>query len=117
MLPRFNDLMVDIHCHILPEVDDGSKSWETTLAMMQQFEMWGRQARDSAQWLLDRDAVHVMATDAHDVQHHPPELSLACRALAHECGDDVVEALVEHNPRAIIAGQNLPYFSSLSIDR
>ncbi|MFI5110681.1 MAG: CpsB/CapC family capsule biosynthesis tyrosine phosphatase [Terriglobales bacterium] len=25
--------MVDIHCHILPEVDDGPKSWETTLEM------------------------------------------------------------------------------------
>ena len=25
--------MVDIHSHILPEVDDGSKSWETSVAM------------------------------------------------------------------------------------
>jgi protein-tyrosine phosphatase len=25
--------MVDIHCHILPQVDDGPKSWETSLAM------------------------------------------------------------------------------------
>ena len=25
--------MVDIHCHILPEVDDGPKSRETTLEM------------------------------------------------------------------------------------
>lgn len=25
--------MVDIHCHILPEVDDGPKSWETAEAM------------------------------------------------------------------------------------
>jgi hypothetical protein len=25
--------MADIHCHILPEVDDGPKSWETTLEM------------------------------------------------------------------------------------
>ncbi len=25
--------MVDIHCHIQPEVDDGPKSWETTLEM------------------------------------------------------------------------------------
>ena len=27
--------MVDIHCHILPGIDDGSKSWETTEAMCQ----------------------------------------------------------------------------------
>ena len=25
--------MIDIHCHILPEVDDGPKSWETSEAM------------------------------------------------------------------------------------
>src|SRR5438477_1578347 len=25
--------MVDIHCHILPEVDDGPKSWEASLEM------------------------------------------------------------------------------------
>jgi protein-tyrosine phosphatase len=25
--------MVDIHCHILPGIDDGSDSWETTLEM------------------------------------------------------------------------------------
>jgi protein-tyrosine phosphatase len=27
--------MTDIHCHILPGVDDGSKSWEMTVAMCQ----------------------------------------------------------------------------------
>ena len=25
--------MIDIHCHILPEVDDGPKTWETSEAM------------------------------------------------------------------------------------
>lgn len=28
--------MADIHCHLLPEVDDGSKSWDETLAMARQ---------------------------------------------------------------------------------
>jgi hypothetical protein len=60
--------MVDIHCHIQPEVDDGPKSWETTLEM---------------------------CNLANSVANKP--------------------ALVEHNPRAIVAGQNLPYFPFLSI--
>ena len=25
--------MIDIHCHLLPDVDDGAKSWEVTLEM------------------------------------------------------------------------------------
>ena len=25
--------MIDIHCHLLPEVDDGAKSWEIALEM------------------------------------------------------------------------------------
>src|SRR5215470_17337462 len=25
--------MVDIHCHILPEVDDGAKTWDVAIAM------------------------------------------------------------------------------------
>ena len=25
--------MIDIHCHILPKVDDGPKSWDTSLEM------------------------------------------------------------------------------------
>jgi len=60
--------MVDIHCHIQPEVDDGPKSWETTLEM---------------------------CNLADSVANKP--------------------ALVEHNPHAIVAGQNLPYFPFLSI--
>lgn len=30
---RCPEPFVDIHCHLVPEIDDGSKSWEETLAM------------------------------------------------------------------------------------
>ncbi|NND97126.1 MAG: hypothetical protein HKN47_07350 [Pirellulaceae bacterium] len=36
MTPRRELPFVDIHCHLLPGIDDGSDSWDTTLAMAQQ---------------------------------------------------------------------------------
>jgi protein-tyrosine phosphatase len=71
---------------------------------------WGEPARAYARSLLDRDAVHVLATDAHDNVHRPPILSAAREMVSRHYGRDVAEALVTHNPTAIVAGQTLPYF-------
>jgi len=71
---------------------------------------WGERKRRAALWLLERQAVHVLATDAHDTEKRVPILSTAREAAAEICGEDVAEALVETNPRAIISNQPLPYF-------
>ena len=71
---------------------------------------WGERTRRAALWLLERQAVHVLATDAHDTEKRIPILSTARDAAAEICGEDVAEALVETNPRAIISNQPLPYF-------
>ena len=71
---------------------------------------WGEGAWRTAEWLLKRDAVHVLATDAHDVKYRVPVLSGARDAVADVYGEDVARALVEDNPRAVISGQPLPYF-------
>jgi len=71
---------------------------------------WGQRACRAAQWLLEHDAVHVLATDAHDTEKRIPVLSTARDAAAEICGEDVAQALVEANPRAIIQSQPLPYF-------
>src|ERR1035438_3892388 len=71
---------------------------------------WGERTRRAAQWLLEHQAVHVLATDAHDMAKRVPILSTAREAAAAICGKDVAEALVETNPRAIITNQTLPYF-------
>lgn len=71
---------------------------------------WGERTRRAALWLLERQAVHVLATDAHDTEKRIPILSTARDAAAEICGDEVAEALVESNPRAIISNQPLPYF-------
>ncbi len=70
---------------------------------------WGSSARKSAEWLLKRDSVHVLATDAHDTVHRAPVLSAGREAVAKLVGHDVAQALVEDNPAAIVAGESLPY--------
>jgi protein-tyrosine phosphatase len=71
---------------------------------------WGERTRRAAEWLLQHDAVHVLATDAHETQNRVPILSTARDAVAEIVGDAVADALVETNPRAIIDSQPLPYF-------
>jgi protein-tyrosine phosphatase len=75
---------------------------------------WGRVARRTAEWLLEHDAVHVLATDAHDTCHRPPLLSAGRDAVARLRGSAVAEALVQENPQAIILGKELPYCPKLS---
>jgi protein-tyrosine phosphatase len=71
---------------------------------------WGERTRRAALWLLERQAVHVLATDAHDLENRVPVLSTARDAAAAICGEEVAQAMVEGNPRAIISNQALPYF-------
>ena len=71
---------------------------------------WGQPSRRAAHWLLEHQSVHVLATDAHDPVKRIPILSTAREAAAEICGEDVAEAMVEGNPRAIIENQPLPYF-------
>jgi protein-tyrosine phosphatase len=71
---------------------------------------WGETAWRTAQWLLKKSAVHVLASDAHDTTRRPPGLSPARDVIAEMLGEKVAQALVEHNPRAIVNGKPLPYF-------
>ena len=66
--------------------------------------------RKAAQWLLEHDAVHVLATDAHDTEKRVPILSTAREAAAEVVGEEIAEALVNGNPAAILQSQPLPYF-------
>jgi len=71
---------------------------------------WGERTRRAAQWLLEHRAVHVLATDAHDTEKRVAVLSTGRDAAAEICGEEIADALVEGNPRAIISNQALPYF-------
>lgn len=68
---------------------------------------WGALAKKTAEWLLEHEAVHVLATDAHDDKHRPPILSQARAVLSRRFGRDFARALVLDNPAAIISGSPL----------
>ena len=74
---------------------------------------WGDRTRRAALWLLEHQAAHVLATDAHDLEKRPPVLSTARDAAAAVSGEEVAEALVEGNPRAIVSNEPLPHFPEL----
>ena len=70
---------------------------------------WGQRVARVATWLLEHEAVHVLASDAHDTKHRTPILSTARNAAAEICGAEIANVLVEENPRAILSGLPLPY--------
>jgi len=71
--------------------------------------LWGERPEIVARWLLDRSAVHVLASDAHETKRRIPNLS-AARAVAERIvGAEYADALVEGNPGAIVKGMPIPY--------
>jgi protein-tyrosine phosphatase len=70
---------------------------------------WGESVRKTAQWLLQRHSVHVLASDAHDTKRRVPGLSSARAVVAESTDAEIADALVDGNPRAILLGKPLPY--------
>ena len=70
---------------------------------------WGERTQRMARWLLERGAVHVLASDAHDIKRRVPNLSIGRAAAQEIVGEEIAKALVEDNPGAIVAGEPLPY--------
>ncbi len=70
---------------------------------------WGEKALKISHWLLQRDAVHLIASDCHNVEGRPPVLSAARKLLQQDYGADIAMALVADNPQAVVTGIDLPY--------
>ena len=70
---------------------------------------WGERAETIARWLLERSAVHILASDAHDAKRRVPILSKARDVAEEIVGTEYAQALVEGNPGAIMNGQPIPY--------
>lgn len=70
---------------------------------------WGERPQAVSRWLLERSAVHILATDAHSTRTRVPILSAARDVVAEMVGAECAAALVEGNPGAIVKGQPVPY--------
>jgi protein-tyrosine phosphatase len=105
--PERNPILQQTPQRVLQWVEQGCVVQVTASALTGS---WGERAWRTAKWLFERDAVHVLASDAHDVQHRKPLLSAARAAAGEFCSQEVARALVDGNPRAIVSGQPLPYF-------
>ena len=68
---------------------------------------WGKRSQSMVKWLLAREAVHVVASDAHDAVRRKPVLSQARDVIARWSGPETADALVTHNPAAIVEGKSL----------
>jgi protein-tyrosine phosphatase len=104
--PERNPILRESPQRVLEWADQGCVVQMTGSALTG---FWGDRTRRAALWLLEHQAVHVLATDAHDLEKRVPVLSTARDAAAAICGKDIAEAMVEANPRAIITNQALPY--------
>lgn len=70
---------------------------------------WGERPEAVSRWLLERSAVHVLASDAHDAKRRIPKLSSARAAAEKIVGAEYADALVEGNPGAIVKGLPIPF--------
>ncbi len=68
---------------------------------------FGPDAQRTSISLLKRNLVHVIATDAHGIEHRRPLLSPARAEVARQFGDATADLLFVENPRACITGQPL----------
>jgi protein-tyrosine phosphatase len=68
---------------------------------------WGRRAKSAAIWLLKHNAVHFLASDAHDTHHRPPLLSEAHEIAAKELGQAAARKLVVDHPLAVIEDREI----------
>ena len=63
---------------------------------------FGRKARYWAERMLKEGCVHIMATDAHDVNRRPPNLQPGRELAAKRVGDNEAQHLVQTRPAGVL---------------
>ncbi len=68
---------------------------------------FGPEARECAAYLIRKNAVHFLATDAHSPESRKPVLSRGLRAAARLIGKEAANRLVFANPAIVLSGKIL----------
>ncbi|TLS78387.1 capsular biosynthesis protein [Mariprofundus erugo] len=97
---RNKELMRNID-KLQPFLNMGCKLQVTAASVAGRF---GEPPRVAAMKLLERGWVDLLATDAHNASHRPPELKAGSLAAAAEIGVDAAGAMVTTGPWAIVGG-------------
>ena len=105
--PERNPILQKSPQRILEYADQGCLIQVTASALTG---LWGERVQEVARWLVERSAVHILASDAHDTRRRVPILSEARAVAVEMVGEEIASALVEGNPGAIVEGQTVPYF-------
>ena len=69
----------------------------------------GRRARAAAEAFLADGLAHFVASDAHSMAARPPRLAAARERVRRLWGQDAERGLFEANPRALLAGEEIPW--------
>jgi len=85
-------------------VRDGALVQVTASSLTGRF---GRTAKAVAEKFLDRNWVHFLATDAHNLESRPPILSQGYKVVADRNGKEAADRLCFRNPLAVFYGEEL----------
>ena len=95
---RNKEVMRDLS-KIMPYVTRGCLLQITAASIANRF---GEQAYTRAKEMLENDWVSIIATDAHNTQHRPPDLAAGRDAAAEIVGTEQASKLVTENPKNIV---------------
>jgi protein-tyrosine phosphatase len=102
--PERNGLLRQRVENIARWVDQGARVQVTAQSLTGGF---GRRAQEFSRELLDRNLVHVVASDGHDCERRPPVMDDARDWLRKAYGDELAEILCVSNPGAALSGYGM----------
>ena len=98
---RNKDVMRDLS-KIEPFINEGCLMQLTAASIAGNF---GKQAEMVSRNMLEKDWVYAIATDAHNIDHRPPDLAAGRDAAAEIVGLEKANIFVNDHPMAILQGE------------